>query len=236
VLSIKRIPWAGALFSLAMLLPHATLTAADPSEFTEAERQLFVTEHLRGLTLPTQLHYAVSRRGSLQSELDDSAELALSSDNGQTIGTVRFLSGTDQLKLPAVSGVKGNPILLHFLEREIREMNRLTGGSANYYRKRIRMALAKTPEVQDIELQFGGKTITAKQVRISPYVDDPARSRYEKFALREYEMVFSQQVPGGIFRLQGKLYGPGSSGDDRPLLWSETVSFERQTKTPTERQ
>lgn len=219
---------AAALLSLA-LLPHGYAVAAEPAEFTEAERQLFVTDHLQGLKVPARLHYKVSRRGSLQDELDDSAELALSAKDGKTVSKVRFLSGADQLKLPPIPGVKGNPILLHFLEREIREMSRLTGGSVNYYRKRLRMALATKPDVQDIEAMHAGKPISAKQVRISPYLDDPARSRYEKFATREYEMVFSEQVPGGIVHLQGKLYTPGAVRDDSSLLWAETVSFKNHT-------
>lgn len=220
---------SAALLSLVLLLPHPTVVAADPAEFTEAERQLFVTDHLQGLKTSARLLYDVSRRGSLQSELDDSAELALSAEDGKTISKVRFLSGTNQVKLPPIPGVKGNPILLHFLEREIREMNRLTGGSANYYRKRIRMALATTPEVQDIEVLHAGKPISAKQIRISPYLDDPARSRYEKFATREYEMVISPAVPGGIVRLHSELYAPGALQDDSTLLWSETVSFKSHT-------
>ncbi|MFK7966366.1 MAG: hypothetical protein AB8C46_20565 [Burkholderiaceae bacterium] len=203
--------------------------AADPSEFTEAERQLFVTDHLKDLKTPTRLRYGVSRRGSLQSELNESAELSLSAQNGKTVSQVRFMSGENKLELPPITDVKSNPILLYFLEREIREMNRLTGGSVNYYRKRIRIALATEPDVQDIQVDNKGVSVAAKRIRITPYVDDPARSRYEKFATRGYEMVLSPHVPGGIVSLHSTLYAPGDVQDDSTLLWSETVSFDGQT-------
>ncbi len=202
--------------------------AADSSEFTVAEKQLFVTPHLAGLVPPTRLQYLVSRRGSLQKPFDDHATLTLSRENGGIISRVSYLSGPEKLELPPFPGMEGNPVLLHFLEREIREMRRLTGGSVNYYRKRIRMALATDPQVENIRIEHQGRTLAATRIRISPYLDDPARSRYEKFATRHYAMVLSQEIPGGIVSLHSELHEPGKPADQSGLLWSETVSFETQ--------
>lgn len=207
-------------------LPAAT--AADSSEFTVAEKQLFVTPHLAGLKPPTRLVYQVTRRGSLQKPFDDHATLTLSRENGRIMSRVGYLTGPEKLELPPFPDMEGNPVLLHFLEREIREMRRLTGGSVNYYRKRIRMALATDPVVESITIEHQGKPVAATRIRISPYLDDPARSRYEKFATRHYAMVLSQSIPGGIVSLHSELHEPGRPADDSGLLWSETVSFESQ--------
>ena len=43
---------------------------------------------------------------------------------------------------------EGNPVLLYFLERDIREMERLTGGKSGYFRKAIRLALARSASVE----------------------------------------------------------------------------------------
>ena len=41
------------------------------------------------------------------------------------------------------------------------------------------------------------------EIRIDPYVDDPARSRFEKFAGRYYVMVLSPEVPGRGLPVEG---------------------------------
>ena len=38
----------------------------------------------------------------------------------------------------------------------------------------------------------------AQQVDLSPYRDDPARSRFEKYARKTYRFVLSDAVPGGV--------------------------------------
>ncbi|MGH1357740.1 MAG: hypothetical protein ACRBC3_03150 [Burkholderiaceae bacterium] len=221
------------LFKLgALLLSLASgfqlALAADTSDFTAAEVQLFVTPHLSGLTPPTRLNYLATRRGSLQSPFDDTATLAISKEDGKTISKVSYLSGAEKIELPPFPDMNGNPVLLHFLEREIREMKRLTGGSTNYYRKRIRMALATNPTVEKLTIMHQGKALNGTQIRISPYVDDPARVRYEKFATRHYVMTLSPEIPGGIVSLHSELRANDTTNDKTGLLWSETVSFKSQ--------
>ena len=224
---IVRICATLALLLTALVQPPVTL-AADPSQFTEAEKILFVTPHLQGLQPGTSLRYDVRRTGSLQEPFDDKALLTIDTVDEKTAALVDYLSGDRNLSLPPFPDLNGNPILLHFLEREIREMNRLTGGSANYYRKRIRMALATDPQVIDISVERDGKSVAATRIRISPYLDDPARARYEKFATRVYEMTLSPAIPGGIVRLAAILHADGRSSDPDKLLWSETVEYAGQ--------
>ncbi len=205
-----------------------TALAADPSEITEAERLMFMTDHLASLTMPATLHYVTERRGSLQPVIDDHASLTMNASGDTRAAKVDWMSGANRLDLPPVEDIKGNPVLLHFLEREIREMNRLTGGSMNYYRKRIRMALANSAGVETTAIEFNGTKVPARRITIAPYFDDPARSRYERFAERRYTMVFSDSVPGAIFSLTGELRSGDGRSDTGELLWSETVRYERR--------
>lgn len=201
--------------------------AADPSEFTEAERQMFVTDHLGSLATPATLHYRTERRGSLQEPIDDKAVLHLKRENDMLVASVDWMSGSNRLELPPFDDIKGNPVLLHFLEREIREMNRLTGGSMNYYRKRIRMALAQSPGVEDTTADFQGRKVAATRITISPYLDDPARARYEKYAARNYTIVLSDEVPGVVLAVTAELRDGGGARDAGNLLWSESLRFDR---------
>lgn len=232
--------FAGAAFAAA---------AADPSEYSEAERQLFVRPHLEKITPPARLHYRYQRSGSLEPEVSDHAVLSLVQEGGARTAEVDFLSAERKLELPSPGAVEGNPIILHFLEREIRELRRLAGGAVGFYRSRIRKALAGNATVRETEVDYGGKMLKAVEIRIDPYVDDPARSRFEKFADRYYVMVLSPEIPGEVFQMKAELPAPqggkGPAGQEAGqdagqgagkdsgrqaggILHSEVLTFERQ--------
>jgi hypothetical protein len=200
--------------------------AADPSTYSEAERLLFVEDHLKTLTKATQLDYEYRRRGSLEDEFTDPVRVLVAARNpaGGRDVKVNFLSGNRKMELPDVKDAEGNPLILYFLEREVREMNRLTGGSINYYRKRIRLAFAEGAQVKPVTLTLAGKTVQAREIHIAPYRDDPARSRYEKFAEKTFVLTLSDQVPGGIVEMRSQLLAPEGGGGPKPLL-AESVKY-----------
>ena len=53
-----------------------------------------------------------------------------------------------------------------FFERDARDMQRLTGGNALFFRSRIRHTIAAT-EIKDIEISFQGESILAKRFLFS---------------------------------------------------------------------
>src|SRR5215471_12442995 len=165
----------GATLSLA-----SPVQAADPKQFSVAEVRLFVDDHLRGIVGPATLEYTYTKRGSLEDAVDDFARVIVEprSAGGTQPVKVEYLTDTRKLELSDIDAANANPVILFFLEREVREMHRLTGGSISYYRKRIRIALAEGGQVNSVTLNVGGRRIAATEIHIAPYRDDPARSRY----------------------------------------------------------
>jgi hypothetical protein len=107
-------------------------------------------------------------------------------------------------------------------------MHRLTGGSTNYYRKRIRMALAEAAEVQSITTTLGPRSIAGTAIVIEPYRDDPARSRYERFADKNYRFTLSNDVPGMLVEMRSELLAPATgAGSRRDTMIAETLRFTR---------
>ena len=212
---------------LAVALAVATLSfagpvqSADPSQISDAENRLFVDDHLRGLSGPTTLEYAYTKRGSLEGPVDDFAQVIVgppSTGGGQSV-KVEYLTETRKLELSDIDAANANPVILFFLERDVREMHRLTGGSINYYRKRIRMALAEGGQVQATTLNIGPRRIEATEIQIAPYRDDPARSRYEKFAEKTYIFTLSDDVPGKVVELRSELSTPpGAAGNGHEIV------------------
>jgi len=217
---------AGLLLCCAALfaLPAgAAAAASDTPDYSAAERLLFMTQQLRGLGLPTTLRYGFRKSGTLDGGFEDGVSVFVAAQGDGACCKVRgeFLSGARRAALPEVEGAEGNPVVMYFLENDVRNMQRLTQGSQSHFRKRIRMALYNAATVRDVRLRYRGRDIDGKEVVVMPYLDDPNRPRFEKFARKEYRFVLSDGVPGGVFSIQTRIDGDGAA--DAPLVVEELL-------------
>lgn len=209
-----------AAFALATGLCGTGFAAED---FSPAERAIFMTNQLAKLLPPTTLRYSYAKSGSLEAGFEDKVTIQLRAQaNGSCCTTTaEFLGGPRRLSLPEVEAGEGNPVILYFLERDIREMSRLTKGQAAYFRKRIRMAVYQGAQISDMVLPFKGQAVAAKQITIEPYVADPLRVRFEKLANKQYTFTLSEAVPGGVYALRTHIAAAESGAT--PLLVEEML-------------
>ncbi len=209
------------LCAAAALLIAAPAFAAE--DYSPAERALFMTNHLAGTRPPATLHYRFVHSGSEGEAFEDSVAIKLKAAAGGKCcaATADFLSGARRLALPELERVEGNPAVLYFLERDIREMNRLTKGQQNYFRKRIRMAVYQGATLRDVTVSWRGKEVAAREIRIAPYVDDPLRVRFEKYAGKTYLFTLSDAVPGGLYAIRTRI--DGATPDAAPLIAEEML-------------
>jgi hypothetical protein len=205
-----------------LLLALAAWPARAAEDFSAAERALFLTNHLATLKPPTTLRYSFRKSGSLEAGFEDRVAVHLKpqADGACCAATAEFLEGARRLSLPEVEAAQGNPVILYFLERDIREMNRLTKGQAAYFRKRIRMAVYQGATLRETHVGYAGKSVAAKQYTVTPYVDDPLRPRFEKLAGKTYVFTLSDAVPGGVYSIHTRVDGPTA---DAPLLVEEML-------------
>ena len=210
------------VLAVALLTLCAGFSGA-AEEFSPAERALFMTDHLGSLTTPTTLRYTFRKIGSLEENFEDKVAVALKAQPKSQccVASTEFLGGARRIKLPEIELARGNPVILHFLERDIHEMQRLTKGQPNYFRKRIRMAVFNSAKISDVEVPYNGKAIAARQITISPYSDDPLRTRYEKLADKQYIFTLSKDVPGGVYAIRARVNG--ASAGEPPLLAEEMI-------------
>jgi hypothetical protein len=214
---------AGGLRTLlacsALLLPVYGLCAED---FSAAERAVFMDRHLASLHPPTTLHYGFHKRGTLEAGFDDTVSLALTAQsNGSCCAAqVQFFTGARAMQSPDLDAAQGNPAILYFLERDIHEMERLTHGKANYFRKRIRMAVYQGAEIRTVNLQYRGRPVAVQEISITPYLDDPNRSRYDQLAAKQYQFLLSAAVPGGLYGIRTRVNGTTA---DAPALLGEEL-------------
>jgi len=207
-------------FLLVALLSCGVACAAE--DFSPAERAIFMTKQLANVKPPATLRYRFFKRGTLETAFEDDVTLKLTARTDRTCCDAKadFLSGPRRLALPEVEALEGNPIVLYFLERDIREMSRLTKGQAAYFRKRIRMSIYQGAQIREITLPYAGKTVAARQITVAPYGDDPLRVRFENLATKRYVFTLADDVPGGIYALSAGVAGGAA---DAPLIDEELV-------------
>lgn len=223
--SLRRL--AVALCATAIALPGAAARAEEPAkDFSAAERALFMTDQFAKLRPPMTLRYRFQRSGTLAPGFDDKVSIALKAQaaTGRCCdATGEFLSGERRVELPPVEGAAGNPVTLFFLERDVREMERLTKGKSNYFRKRIRMAIFQGAQQRAVTLQYRGKAVAGREFSITPYVDDPNRPRFEQLANKRYVFTLSDAVPGGVYGIRAVVVDPGKDAAAPPLLAEELL-------------
>jgi hypothetical protein len=218
--SATKIPQAAAQ---AAQQPSAA-ASTDKQDYSAAERLMFMTPQLRSMKPPQTLQFNFRRGGTLEPEVQDQVKIALTRGEGGACcaAHVDYLSGDRQLKLPDLPDAESNPVILFFLERDIREMQRLTKGSQGHFRKQIRMAVYSGATVSNVNWTWRGKPVAAQEVLINPYLDDPNRPRFEKFASKAYRFTFSDAVPGGVLGISTRIGGaPGEAA-----LLTEDLSLE----------
>ena len=198
--------------ALALL---ATFAVQDPARAegdspppSAAERLLFMDAHLARMKAPTTLRYQFVRTdakgtGSFKDTVDIAFARGGTTPCCKVSGT--FLSGERAMRPPEVDDARSNPVLMYYLEYEVRQLQRATKGGVAHFRKQIRMSLVDQAEVSPTRIQWEGREVDATTVRVSPFLNDPYRARFEREAQKVYTFVMSEAVPGGIYQISARL-------------------------------
>lgn len=218
------------MVSIVSAVVAASLLAApaqgEEKPLSAAEKRVFLDDQLGNLGQSATLEYTFRKSGTLEEGFDDSVVIEVRTGEKEQGRVVRaaFLSGPRSIALPEVTNAEGNPVVMYFLERDVRQMERLTSGKQNFFRRRIRLALADTAQVRTVSIRLDGREITASEVTIQPYLDDPVRQRLAKFEKKTYTFVVSDQVPGGVYQLRTTVLADDTQG--APLM-DELLTFSK---------
>lgn len=201
-------------------------------DYTPAQRLLYATNHLKAVGVSDVLNYNFQRQGTLDAPFDDKASLTVSSvgDDGKKTLTVDFLSGDRHIDIPPLAGFNGNPILMVFLEHDVKEMSDFTKGSTLFFRNRIRdaFATAEKAKITPTTVTVDGKSVPAKLLVLEPYVGVAEVDRFRKFEHKSYQFVIGDDVPGGIYSI--RTVTPAEDGKGDPVM-TETLSYQSKNKS-----
>jgi hypothetical protein len=115
-----------------------------------------------------------------------------------------------------------NPVIGHYLFGDVMQMNRLTdpNGDARerwrYFQRRIKFALSEDAVVKPVSFDFDGRSWKGYEISFAPYVKDPKRNLFEKFAEKRYTVTVSDDLPGYLYRIETTI--PAPKPEQPPLV------------------
>ena len=188
----KRTKWGTEEFKLELI-----------KEMSTANIALFIDEHLKTITEPSRIYYKFSKESTREDNFEGNVVLNIvkvENDNTKHI-TFRYLKGRNKVRFPPQIGAKGNPVFMLFFERDARDMQRLTGGNALFFRSRIRHTIAAT-EIKDVELEFQGSKLVGKQISFQPFLETKLKNRVSRYKTKKFVLTMSEDIPGFIFKIE----------------------------------
>tara|TARA_B100001989_G_scaffold250087_1_gene226567 strand:+ start:172 stop:999 length:828 start_codon:yes stop_codon:yes gene_type:complete len=188
----KRTKWGTEEFKLELI-----------KEMSSANIALFIDEHLKTITEPSRIYYKFSKESTREDNFEGNVVLNIvkvENDNTKHI-TFRYLKGRNKVRFPPQIGAKGNPVFMLFFERDARDMQRLTGGNALFFRSRIRHTIAAT-EIKDVELEFQGSKLVGKQISFQPFLETKLKNRVSRYKTKKFVLTMSEDIPGFIFKIE----------------------------------
>jgi len=188
----KRAKWGTEEFKLELI-----------KEMSSANISLFINEHLEKIQEPSRIYYKFSKESTREDNFVGNVVLnivKIHDDKTKHI-TFRYLKGRNKVRFPPQIGAKGNPVFMLFFERDARDMQRLTGGNALFFRSRIRHTIAAT-EIKETEIKFNGTTHKAEIITFQPFIETKLKNRVSRYKTKEFKVIMSKDIPGHIFKIE----------------------------------
>ena len=172
-------------------------------EMSTANIALFIDEHLGSIKEPSRIYYRFEKKSSREDNFIGNVVLnivKIDDDDTKHI-TFRYLKGRNKVRFPPQIGARGNPVFMLCFERDGRDMQRLTGGNALFFRSRIRHTIAAT-EVTDVEIEHNGTKIEAKRISFQPFTQTKLKNRVSRYKTKKFDVIMSDKIPGYIYKIE----------------------------------
>lgn len=195
---------------------EATQQAAADTEFSKANQLLFMSDHLTDAKAPMVYVYELTKTTTREDEkafTDEIRMVARDAEGGDSKAvTIDYLSGERSNYVDNVEHARGNPIVMLFLQRDVNEMDRLTGGHWRYFQRRIKTALEHGATVEPVTIEFQGESVQAQRISLTPFAGE-TRREMKDYVDKRYVFILSEAVPGEVVEMRAVV-----PGEDKPVI------------------
>lgn len=183
----------------------ATPAVAEKPEFSKANRLLFLNDHLTRHDYSARYTYLSSQTGSRESDYEGRIIITAHTIPGSDAKRVEFDASPNigQNQIPVVDQARGNPLIMVFLQSDMLELAKATGGHWRYFQKQMKLALEHDAQVEPVTIEFKGEPLNAERITVRPYAEEQVRRKeLGHYRNRTYEFLLSEDLPGEIFELR----------------------------------
>ncbi|GJM05910.1 MAG: hypothetical protein DHS20C09_19060 [marine bacterium B5-7] len=196
-------------------------------QFNPAEIKLWHANHLANIGKPISLYYEFVKSGTFEEGFTDSVYLKileLNEDGTKNAMMEFFTADKKQAVTPDnVTNITGNPAIGIYMQGDVYEMNRITDGHWRHFQKSIKISLRNDAVIEPTTFKFNGKEYKGEKVYFSPYLNDPHRRDFEKFADKYYEFIFSNDIPGSLYQITTIIHDKSKQNAEPLILETLTL-------------
>ena len=174
------------------------------------------------------MYYEFVKSGTYEEGFSDAVYLDIIriNEDGTKNALLDFFTGERKQNFSEdnTNNITGNPVLGIYMQGDVLEMNRLTSGHWRHFQKSIKIALRKA-KVEPISFEFNGKNYDGDIITFLPYLKDPHRNDFLKFADKRYEFIMSDEIPGTLFQIRTVIPDNSADGKDKEPLIEEILTL-----------
>lgn len=192
--------------------------AAEEESFSEANRLLFLEDHLTGTDYSARYTYDVVKSGQVEEDVENRITMTASNIAGSDAKHVEIdMLEEDHGEIDDIDNARGNPLIMVFLQSDVVDLAAETGGHWRYFQKQMKLALESSAEVEPVTVEFQGESVAGQRITVRPYSGEEAhRKELGRYVDKTYEFTLSDQVPGSIVELRATV--PPEDGSATPLV------------------
>ncbi|WP_438971637.1 hypothetical protein [Methylophaga sp.] len=208
-----------------MLALIATVSAAPG--FSEVNNVLFDKAHMQNIDQPGTLTYKYEKESFVEDSREDSIKALVSNIRNTGRRDLAFEFFTNEFNRPyePMENQRGNGVFVLYLEFDIHEMQRLTGGEWRYFQRKLRWSFAEGGDKKEVDIDYNGETVKGVQYTVQPYANDPKNDRYKLYANKYYIFTLSEEIPGEIYQVRTVVPDGKTWSEGEPALVDESITF-----------
>lgn len=209
------------------MLAVITTVSAAPG-FSEVNNVLFDKSHMKNIEQPGTITYNYKKESFVEDSRDDQVQVMVSNirNTGRRDIAFEFFTGEYKRPYEPMENQRGNGVFALYLEYDIHEMQRLTGGEWRYFQRKLRWSFAEGGDKKEVDIDYNGKTVKGVQYTVQPYVNDPKNARYKLYANKYYIFTMSEAIPGEIYQVRTVVPDGKTWSEGEPALVDESITFE----------
>jgi hypothetical protein len=214
---------AGTVMAASLMSP---VMAAD-GDAKKATDMLFEAKHIVGVPAGSELLYKFVRKPSnekiLGAGFSDDIKVKVESDGVEGKKNVRVeLYTGDRARDPhQITDMDGNPLLIVYLDTALGHFRQLAGGDHSYLKGKFRSSLGDKSKLEPVKISYKGADVEGYRISVTPFADDPARSKMRGYENSEFSIVISDKIPGHFVQMVANYIN--SQKDGPSLLESTTL-------------